>query len=117
MEDLLAVPGKAPGDVMILGPPVGISSLTQACLLPPGNSVMKLHCCSLFRARVTKTLGSVSPPLPVARLGTWGSMQAVLQDHHPEPLGLPTTVSLNRGPDPAVSLGRVHTAAQQVCAE
>ena len=28
MEDLLAVPGKAPGDVMILGPPAGISSPT-----------------------------------------------------------------------------------------
>ena len=61
---------------------------------------LKLHCCSLFRARAAKTLGSVSPLLPVARLGTRGSMQAVLRDHCPTPLGPPMMVSLNTGPDP-----------------
>lgn len=109
--------GKAPGDVMILGPPAGISSPTWACLLPPGNSVMKLHCCSLFRARVAKTLGSMSLLLPAAGLGTWDSTQGMLRDHRPSPLGPPTTMSLNMGPDPAVSLGQAHTAAQQMCAE
>ena len=61
---------EAQGDWIILGPPVRTPPRPR--LPPPGNALLKLHCCSFFGARVAKPRGSVPPPLPAARAGYLG---------------------------------------------
>lgn len=83
-----------------------------------GNSQMKLHCCSLFQGQSCQDSGEYVPT-PFLRLG-WvpgTARRACFGTTAPHALGPPTTMSLNMGPDPAVSLGQAHTAAQQMCAE